>query len=96
MNDEARRLASVVVPLAELEELIESVCYVLDRFDALTQLARSSRNLIVATVREHSRKPDEIYELVEATWPGPYVELFARYPRSGGSRWPEPMAEGES
>jgi hypothetical protein len=36
MNDKARRLASIVAPLAELEELIESVCYVLDRFDSLS------------------------------------------------------------
>jgi N6-adenosine-specific RNA methylase IME4 len=53
------------------------------------QLSRRSRNLIVAPVREHSRKPEEIYELIEATWPGPYVELFARYPRAGWSQWPE-------
>ena len=54
------------------------------------QLSRSSRNLIVAPVREHSRKPDAMYALIEATWPGPYVELFARYPRAGWSQWPEP------
>lgn len=60
------------------------------------QLSRSSRNLIVAPVREHSRKPDEIYELIEATWPGPYVELFARYPRTAWSQWPEPAAEAGS
>jgi cystathionine beta-synthase len=30
-------------------------------------------------VREHSRKPDEIYDQIEALWPGPYLELFARY-----------------
>jgi N6-adenosine-specific RNA methylase IME4 len=57
------------------------------------QLSRSSRNLIVAPVREHSRKPDEIYELIEGTWPGPYVEPFARYPRAGWSQWPEPTAQ---
>ena len=43
----------------------------------------------MAPVREHSRKPDEMYELIEATWPGPYVELFARYPRAGWHQWPE-------
>jgi N6-adenosine-specific RNA methylase IME4 len=57
------------------------------------QLSRSSRNLIVAPVREHSRKPDEIYELIERTWPGPHVELFARYPRTAWNQWPEPIAE---
>jgi N6-adenosine-specific RNA methylase IME4 len=53
------------------------------------QLSRRSRNLIVAPVREHSRKPDAMYELIEATWPGPHVELFARYPRDGWCQWPE-------
>jgi N6-adenosine-specific RNA methylase IME4 len=57
------------------------------------QLSRRSRNLIVAPVREHSRKPDQIYELIESTWPGPYVELFARYARAGWTQWPAPLAE---
>ena len=54
------------------------------------QMSRSSRNLIVAPVREHSRKPDAMYALIEATWPGPYVELFARHARAGWRQWPEP------
>lgn len=33
--------------------------------------------LIVAAIREHSRKPDEIYERIERLVPGPYLELFA-------------------
>lgn len=40
--------------------------------------SRSVRNLIVAPVREHSRKPDQMRRDVEALWQGPYVELFAR------------------
>ena len=36
------------------------------------------RELIIAPVREHSRKPDEIYRRVEALSNGPYLELFAR------------------
>ena len=44
-------------------------------------------NLIVAPVREHSRKPDEIYDQIEALWPGPYVELFARHQREGWFSW---------
>lgn len=31
----------------------------------------------------HSRKPDELYDIVESCSPGPYLELFARYPREG-------------
>lgn len=34
--------------------------------------------------REHSRKPDELYNIIEACSPGPYLELFARAPRD---RW---------
>jgi MT-A70 protein len=33
--------------------------------------------------REHSRKPDEQYEIIEACSPGPFVELFARGTRAG-------------
>ena len=52
-----------------------------------TYLSRSIRNLIVAPVREHSRKPDEMYAMVEALVPGPYVELFARQQRPGWDAW---------
>jgi N6-adenosine-specific RNA methylase IME4 len=57
------------------------------------QLSRSIRNLIVAPVREHSRKPDEMYDLIERGWPGPYVELFARYRRDGWSQWGDALPE---
>ncbi len=40
--------------------------------------SRSVRNLIVAPIREHSRKPDEMKQNIEALWDGPYLELFAR------------------
>lgn len=33
----------------------------------------------------HSQKPEDFYRLVEATSPGPYLEMFARTPRSGWS-----------
>jgi N6-adenosine-specific RNA methylase IME4 len=36
-----------------------------------------------AARREHSRKPDEFYALVEATCPGGKVELFCRQRRAG-------------
>lgn len=44
---------------------------------------RRQVNLIATRKREHSRKPDEIYPLVEACSPGPFLELFARSPRPG-------------
>ena len=39
---------------------------------------RRQVNIIRSRKREHSRKPDELYEIVEACSPGPYLELFAR------------------
>lgn len=60
--------------------------------------ARSVRQLIVAPVREHSRKPDEQYARIEALVDGPYLELFARHWRPGWVVWgnqtparPEPV-----
>jgi N6-adenosine-specific RNA methylase IME4 len=40
--------------------------------------ARSQVNLLQSRKREHSRKPDEQYAIIEACSPGPYLELFAR------------------
>ncbi len=49
--------------------------------------SRSVRNLIVAPVREHSRKPDQMHAMAEALYAGPYVELFARERRPGWDVW---------
>lgn len=49
--------------------------------------ARNIRNLLVAPVREHSRKPDHMHRMVEALVPGPYLELFARERRPGWDAW---------
>jgi len=49
--------------------------------------ARSQVNMIETRKREHSRKPDEQYELIEMCSPGPYLELFARYPQEGWTAW---------
>ena len=48
---------------------------------------RSQVNLFATRKREHSRKPDELYPIVEACSPGPRLELFARYPREGWTSW---------
>jgi len=45
------------------------------------------RKLIVSPRREHSRKPDEAYERIEALCEGPYLEMFARFPRPGWDHW---------
>jgi N6-adenosine-specific RNA methylase IME4 len=39
--------------------------------------------LIVEKKLEHSRKPDNIHELCEQRFPGPYLEIFGRRPRKG-------------
>lgn len=44
-------------------------------------------NFIQAKVREHSRKPDEFYELIEMTGLEPKIELFARRRRNGWDCW---------
>ncbi|KAF0221951.1 MAG: MT-A70 family [Rhodospirillaceae bacterium] len=48
---------------------------------------RRQVNIIKSMKREHSRKPDEMYELVEACSPGPFLEMFARGSRPGWTSW---------
>ncbi len=48
---------------------------------------RRQENVIVSRKREHSRKPDEQYSLIESCSPGPYLELFARGQRPGWFAW---------
>jgi N6-adenosine-specific RNA methylase IME4 len=49
--------------------------------------ARSQENLLPSRKREHSRKPENFYELIEKCSPGPWVELFARHTRPGWDQW---------
>lgn len=51
------------------------------------QPGRRQVNLLPSRKREHSRKPDELYDVIEQCSPGPYLELFARHARSGWSQW---------
>jgi N6-adenosine-specific RNA methylase IME4 len=48
---------------------------------------RRQVNLMATRKREHSRKPDEQYAIIEACSPGPYLELFARGTRKGWVTW---------
>lgn len=48
---------------------------------------RSQENIIATQKREHSRKPDEQYALIEACSWGPRLEMFARGPRKGWTVW---------
>jgi N6-adenosine-specific RNA methylase IME4 len=52
-------------------------------------------SIIVAPKREHSRKPDEAYELIERMYPDlPKIELFARNARDGWSQWGNQAPQG--
>ncbi|MQA67094.1 MAG: S-adenosylmethionine-binding protein [Alphaproteobacteria bacterium] len=48
---------------------------------------RRQVNLIASRKREHSRKPDELYDLIESCSSGPYLELFARGSRDNWATW---------
>jgi len=48
---------------------------------------RRMPNIISTRKREHSRKPDEHYDVIESCSWGPYLELFARHARSGWHQW---------
>jgi N6-adenosine-specific RNA methylase IME4 len=55
---------------------------------------RRQVNLLSTRKREHSRKPDEIYPIIEACSSGPRIELFARGQRKGWSVWGDQAGEG--
>ena len=48
---------------------------------------RSQENIIATQKREHSRKPDEQYDLIEACSWGPRLEMFSRGPRKNWTVW---------
>src|SRR6266446_4343727 len=49
--------------------------------------ARRQVNLLGTRKREHSRKPDEQYDIIESCSPGPFLELFGRGTRKGWTTW---------
>jgi N6-adenosine-specific RNA methylase IME4 len=57
--------------------------------------SRSVRNLIYAPTREHSRKPDQQYEIAETLMPGPYLELFSRTSRPGWDHFGNQVGQWE-
>lgn len=60
---------------------------VLGRKPNSTRIGKAVRELILAPVREHSRKPDAFYERVRQYAAGPYLELFARESRKNWTTW---------
>jgi len=57
------------------------MCLLATRGKPLKRKSKAVRQLIFSAVREHSRKPDEVYERIEALFDGPYLELFSRTER---------------
>lgn len=61
---------------------------------------RRQANILSTRKREHSRKPDEFYDIIESCSPGPYLELFARHGRRGWLQWgneaPDTTAEDQN
>lgn len=51
------------------------------------EAGRRQVNLMASMKREHSRKPDEQYRLIESCSHGPYLELFARGARENWAIW---------
>ena len=48
---------------------------------------KNQTTLLVGAVKEHSRKPQEFYDLVEALCPGSKLEMFSRVERRGWQAW---------
>lgn len=57
------------------------------------QAGRTQVNLLLTRKREHSRKPDELYPIIEACSPGPYLELFARHRMENWTQWGDGIQE---
>lgn len=57
---------------------------------------RRQVNLFASRKREHSRKPDEQYAIIESCSPGPYLELFGRGCRADWTVWGNEAEDGYS
>ena len=60
---------------------------VLGRRGSPKRLTKAMHQLIVSPKREHSRKPDEVYERIQDYCVGPYLEMFGRQSRPGWTVW---------
>ena len=60
------------------------------------RLNKDVRQAILEPRREHSRKPDCIYERIERLVDGPYLELFARTSRDGWTSWGDEAGKFEA
>ncbi len=51
------------------------------------QPGRTQVNVVAVRKQEHSRKPREVYDIIQRCSPGPYLELFARERVEGWTQW---------
>ena len=51
------------------------------------QPGRTQPNIVVSQKSFHSRKPAEMYDIIEACSNGPFIELFSRNQREGWTMW---------
>jgi len=52
-----------------------------------SKAGRTQVNIMVSRKREHSRKPEQVYDIIESCSPEPYLELFARQRVPGWVQW---------
>jgi N6-adenosine-specific RNA methylase IME4 len=55
--------------------------------------SRKQVNVILSQKREHSRKPEAVYDLIERCSPGPYLEMFARHVQEGWAQWGDELGK---
>jgi len=90
-NDGEPQRNSVYGPLRHVTRQPELVLFGVRAFFPRTLAAgRRQVNFLATRKREHSRKPDELYPIIEACSPGPFLELFARRPRPRWAVWGAP------
>ena len=75
---------SIVKPTTELV----LACSRIARGRPMTLASEGVSQVVMAPRREHSRKPDEVYERIEALYPvATRIALFARHRRAGWDAW---------
>jgi N6-adenosine-specific RNA methylase IME4 len=60
-----------------------------------SRLAADVRQVLLAPIAEHSRKPDEVLDRIERLTIGPYLELYARRQRPGWTCWGDEIPRRE-
>jgi N6-adenosine-specific RNA methylase IME4 len=81
---EDRYFAKLAFGMGRKVRNCHETCIIAQRGKPMQPADRSIRSVFFAPVREHSRKPDEFYRIVERLYPtANRVELFSRQDRPG-------------